>query len=543
MLEPNSNVKVRRLAERFGGNATDAGELARERRTRTVDRGGVAGRVLGSMLGGPRQQTSGTRRTAPKVQPAATLAPATAKEAADPPKERVAKLSAAKPAATKPLLAKAATKALAAREGKEKSSKGVNALKLTGEAALRSASPCSPEPSTDRPAKKQKAVAKQAKTTAQAKVQGRGGGYGGGKAGSDAQPTSDESSSDESEQKPSSDEEEEDSSDDSDSGPAAPPPATKRQIPAPAAAPPSAKKRKAGTAAAVAAASTAPEPAAASEREAGTAAVPKAAPPGEFSFQEIVLERVKTLCGDHDDAKVLAEYIVVMVSGHRSREDMAGELKPFFQDQVQAEEFVEWVEAQKYRFLTGHAPAQSSAAVPKAEGSAPSNQSRRPASNVLPVDFWGAPVRPPPPATQSQPSRQAAGSVTRGQHVAVTNKIRLSPNPEFDEDKGQQASRGSTVAAFSKAAVAAARAAQSPLAKLPSPLAGSPQPQAASPPAASPVKREQLLEKMTKQLQEILAKLNDKSLNDETREKYQALAQSIQTNVAKITKPQAPKRR
>jgi len=55
----------------------------------------------------------------------------------------------------------------------------------------------------------------------------------------------------------------------------------------------------------------------------------------------------------------------------------------------------------------------------------------------------------------------------------------------------------------------------------------------------TPARREknELLESMTKQLQLILSKLNDKSLNDETREKYQTLAQTIQLQMAKITKP------
>jgi len=51
-----------------------------------------------------------------------------------------------------------------------------------------------------------------------------------------------------------------------------------------------------------------------------------------------------------------------------------------------------------------------------------------------------------------------------------------------------------------------------------------------------------LLENMTKQLQLILMKLNDKTLNDEMRERYQALAQNIQMQMAKISRP-APKRR
>ncbi|CAE8585616.1 unnamed protein product, partial [Polarella glacialis] len=64
----------------------------------------------------------------------------------------------------------------------------------------------------------------------------------------------------------------------------------------------------------------------------------------EGSFQAAVLDRLCTLCGENDDAKVLAEYIVVMVAGSKGREEMSVELKPFFQDQAQAESFVEWVE-------------------------------------------------------------------------------------------------------------------------------------------------------------------------------------------------------
>merc|ERR1711972_132962 len=70
-------------------------------------------------------------------------------------------------------------------------------------------------------------------------------------------------------------------------------------------------------------------------------------------FQAAVLERLKCLCGEHDDAKVLAEYIVVMVAGNKGREDMASEMKPFFSDQAQADSFVEWVEECKWKFLTG----------------------------------------------------------------------------------------------------------------------------------------------------------------------------------------------
>lgn len=79
--------------------------------------------------------------------------------------------------------------------------------------------------------------------------------------------------------------------------------------------------------------------------------MPMSLEPG--NFQTVVLNRLRSLCGETEDAKVLAEYIVVMVAGNKSRVEMAVELKPFFQDQAQAESFVEWVEECKWKFLTG----------------------------------------------------------------------------------------------------------------------------------------------------------------------------------------------
>ncbi|CAK0857012.1 unnamed protein product, partial [Prorocentrum cordatum] len=70
-------------------------------------------------------------------------------------------------------------------------------------------------------------------------------------------------------------------------------------------------------------------------------------------------------------------------------------------------------------------------------------------------------------------------------------------------------------------------------------------PQLAQLPASAPKPREaarlpgtnknELLKSMTQQLQLILTKLNDKSITDDTKEKYQTLAHSIKTQMAKIT--------
>merc|ERR1712039_743527 len=52
-------------------------------------------------------------------------------------------------------------------------------------------------------------------------------------------------------------------------------------------------------------------------------------------------------------------------------------------------------------------------------------------------------------------------------------------------------------------------------------------------------KKNELLESMTKNLQQILTKLGDPTLQDDMREKYQNLAQNIKMQMAKISQPQA----
>jgi hypothetical protein len=227
-------------------------------------------------------------------------------------------------------------------------------------------------------------------------------------------------------------------------------------------------------------------------------------------FQAAVLERLKQLCGDHEDAHVLAEYIVVMVAGNKGREDMAEEMKPFFSDKVQADSFVTWVEECKWKFLTG---GPSPIGVPKAGvavGSSPPQQAK---------------VAVSPTMTGLETSRLAAQAriveqrtVRPRPHVAVTSRVVLQPNPHFDAAPSPLPVKTAAIVSPGKTTYAKASS--------PKPFSGN--------------KREknELLENMTRQLQTILTKLQDPNLNDETREKYQALAQNIQTQMAKISKPQ-----
>jgi len=250
-------------------------------------------------------------------------------------------------------------------------------------------------------------------------------------------------------------------------------------------------------------------------------AVPRTQPTdsGSSTFQEAVLEHVRTLCGDREDANVLAEYVVAMVAGSKTQEEMSSELEPFFPDRKQAQSFVVWVEECKWRCLVGMSPPKSrpSSPVVRPAGKALSALARmRSTINHESIDsctFWAphAPV-----ATQVKP----------GPHVAVTSRIVLQPNPTF-------AQALPTAQSASALQVSPTRVSSSAIAVQPQPLSSVNVGQG----------KRTLLASMTKQLQQILTKLKDKGLDDQTREKYQGLAQSVQMQMAKLTKPEAPKRR
>jgi len=212
-------------------------------------------------------------------------------------------------------------------------------------------------------------------------------------------------------------------------------------------------------------------------------------------FQQVVLERLRLLCKDIEGAEVLAEYIVAMVAGNKSRHDVATELEPFFEDFAQANNFAQWVEEVKVKFLTG-------SPLPKSKGQAQT---------------------PPPPNNQLGQRATGSGVPTAGPHVAVTARAVLQPSPSFSSDPP-------TAVSVSAALNPQMRGGS---------IASSPQQAVRSVAAASPKvnNKKSLLENMTRQLQTILTKLNDPNMNDETREKYQALAQSVQSQMAKVSGP------
>lgn len=298
----------------------------------------------------------------------------------------------------------------------------------------------------------------------------------------------------------------------------------------------------------------------------GSGGSPKAVLSPNAGFQGAVTERLKSLCGEHEDAKVLAEYIVVMVAGNKGSEDMAAELKPFFPDTAQANSFVQWVEDCKWKFLTGgpspkdkkKGSASNAAASPAGRAEAPSpaiaqNVSgdawRNEVSSPLEIDpvlasargrlhpassgALGSQAAPPPPLPAPRP----------GPHVAVTSKVVLQPNPSFGGEMVAAAPVREPHAppplpASPRARGAHSKAAPSAPVKISTPVKSITSVSSVKPPTHV-VKREknELLENMTRQLQVILTKLNDRGLDDESREKYQALAQNIQTQMAKFKPP------
>jgi len=256
----------------------------------------------------------------------------------------------------------------------------------------------------------------------------------------------------------------------------------------------------------------------------------------ETSFQAAVLERLWAMCGQHEDAKVLAEYIVVMVAGHKGRDEITLELKPFFQSEAQACSFVDWVEEAKWRFLTGgptggqQLDGQEDALLKRASTDRPwpasSTRSRAPAPMVSRLDSKANIQRSPNAGSVFEvssnpwPSAYVASAVERGS--LHTNPARIGGSP---------------------LAIQSAHVAASVWLRRPS--LGQSEGATQRPPSAVEVRRErnELLVSMTRQLQQILPKLSDRSLSDAAREKYQDLAHSIQAQMAKLIGPQPTRRR
>jgi hypothetical protein len=272
--------------------------------------------------------------------------------------------------------------------------------------------------------------------------------------------------------------------------------------------------------------------------------------------------------GEHEDAKVLAEYIVVMAAGNKGPEEMTVELKPFFHEAEQAESFVDWVEECKWRFLTGEPASPKKAAGDGVDS--PLCHSPSPIRRMdSPEDDVSEPVLLQHQAAAGGKLVRRAAGASRAALPVMSPPAHSRPKPLLSSPAANGSSVfevGVSVSAPAKAttsasltkhgaalATASTRAAQATM-----PSTSSQSSSAAVAPVFSKsvaaartvggpttVKREknELLKNMTKQLQVILTKLNDRSLNDGMRERYQAMAQSVQAQMAKLSRPQSTKRR
>lgn len=230
-------------------------------------------------------------------------------------------------------------------------------------------------------------------------------------------------------------------------------------------------------------------------------------------------ERLRELCSGHQDAEVLAEYIVVMVAGDKSREDMATELTPFFPEKKQGDAFISWVEECKSKFLVGGAPKVRPPSSSSKEELASKTHKAKLASRQSSPASASTPGRSQPRHGSSRVQDAVEGAAAK---AAKIRKVLVQQQRHNHTDAGTPGSRARTPDSTPPKTAA--------LAALQAPAAA---------PARPKQNKNELLATMTKQLQTILTKLGERGLDDRTREQYQALAQTIQLQMAKITKPQA----
>jgi len=202
-----------------------------------------------------------------------------------------------------------------------------------------------------------------------------------------------------------------------------------------------------------------------------------------------------------DEAEVLAEFIFVLVDQKKSRTEMISELSLMNKEAVP---FVGWLEKQKAQLLAARPPPASA----------------KPA--VVAASPPPAPPPPPPPpsgadmaqaGTPHASSTEQQGSSKRRSDrrgafadddalVVITERLVLQPNREHGA-----------------AAAAQVRELTPEQKKM----------------EEANQKKLELIGEMTKKLQVILHRLSDKTLDDATKERYQSLAQTIQTQMSTLS--------
>jgi len=252
-------------------------------------------------------------------------------------------------------------------------------------------------------------------------------------------------------------------------------------------------------------------------------------------FKDKVLAKLRSLSIDVTDAELVAEFITCMVGEDKSHQEMVQELQ--FLDS-EADSFVAWVEACKDRVLSrskGAQVRQPAQLTPNPSRGALAHAS--PAAVLTPAPRHATPPRRA--ADPSSPERSPKGGIVDKAGVVVTKRLVLQPAaPEAsDGEEDNQAKRPDrSPSRSSSSSSRSGSSADEALEKDAEEAAADPDAKVVDPVEE---RRLLLLDDMTKKLQVILAKLSDKTLDDKNREKYQALAQTIQASITKISAPDA----
>eukprot|EP00931_Biecheleriopsis_adriatica_P043783 TRINITY_DN25024_c0_g1_i1.p1 TRINITY_DN25024_c0_g1~~TRINITY_DN25024_c0_g1_i1.p1 ORF type:complete len:622 (+),score=151.54 TRINITY_DN25024_c0_g1_i1:68-1933(+) len=230
--------------------------------------------------------------------------------------------------------------------------------------------------------------------------------------------------------------------------------------------------------------------------------------------------------GRAEEAEVLAEFISVLLDQKKSSEELVTELNIMDEE---AKPFVSWLEKQKAALISRRPPPTTPRRVP-----VPPPSLVRPAAVPATVPKPAAPLHvqtqdvpasgAPKLAAQLRPNPVTASleeSKVKKPLVVITEKLVLQPNPAHGLP-GDAASGDERDYSQLNLSPAEKRKLEE-------------QNQANQ-------KKMELLADMTAKLQVILKRLSDKNLDDATKERYQSLAQTIQAQMAALSKPSAAER-
>eukprot|EP00747_Dinoflagellata_sp_TGD_P036952 gnl/TRDRNA2_/TRDRNA2_138799_c1_seq1.p1 gnl/TRDRNA2_/TRDRNA2_138799_c1~~gnl/TRDRNA2_/TRDRNA2_138799_c1_seq1.p1 ORF type:complete len:451 (+),score=95.87 gnl/TRDRNA2_/TRDRNA2_138799_c1_seq1:79-1353(+) len=230
----------------------------------------------------------------------------------------------------------------------------------------------------------------------------------------------------------------------------------------------------------------------------------------QLELKESVLRHLHTMCGKTEDAEVLAEFVVVMVTERKTPSEMIKEIAEFHD---QAEPFVIWVEKTKEEILARArrearmmADSISDSNTGAVQVGAQSKTPRR--AQLRPNPHSGDAPRPGHNGSARVLEKDAS---SEKRFFVVNDRLVLQPNAQHGGN-GTVSSEAAGLGGASSGSCSVAGPAQSPAER-----------------------KMELLAKMTQQLKGILSKLSTKGLDDDARERFQTMAQSIQMQMASLT--------